>query len=299
MIRLSWDNDNTENKEEEVSEKKSLLEDKIAEKERAKGLSKIKFDWKKAKEASDQKLVFTIYGHKNDGKTSVSYGIPKKGETVAVFSFDHKSKRPLEQEFMQKSGMIADKNVFVLNTVAYLDKSTKELFLETSEVTYNFINYLFENMKDACGGKKPDWIVLDATEVMNNILENVMRFRNGIGVYSGISNFNVWKERKQYIDDIHNKCLNSVGKGVIYTTYIDREEIIKDGQVIKSKDMPKWIGNMMMQTDVVIRVESMFENNKPKYIARIESGSKLPKEYPSGTYDVTNKRLSDVLKEEI
>ena len=43
--------------------------------------------------------MFTVYGHKNDGKTTICYGIADPGDKVLVFSFDNKSDRPLDDGF--------------------------------------------------------------------------------------------------------------------------------------------------------------------------------------------------------
>jgi len=245
----------------------------------------IEFSYEKAEEVDDGKAVFTIYGLKGAGKTSVAYGLVGEGEKVITFSFDHKSKRPLKLPF------IKDTNAKVLNAVKPLDKSSKELYLLTSEVTYSYILFLLDEVEKK---EDPDWIIFDGTEVLSNILEMVMRKRHNLLPYQGIGNLNVWKERKQYIDDIHDKALGMVRKGLIYTMYTNKDEIIKDGEVIVKKDVPKWIGNIMLETDIVIKVESEFERDEKKYRALIES-SKLPFEFPEGVYDVTGKKLVDVL----
>lgn len=265
--------------------KGKLLEKKVEELKKLDEINEEGFSYEEAIEEDSEKIVFSIYGLKNDGKTSVAYGVFPKTDKVCVFSYDHKSTRPKKLPFLN------DLNIKVLNAVKLLDKSSKELYLHTSELTYKYNLWLLEQITEK---EKPDWIIFDGTEILSTILEMVMRKRNNLLPYQGIGNLNVWKERKQYIDDIHNKALSIAKKGVIYTMYTEKDEIIKDGQVIKKKDVPKWIGSVMIETDIVIKVESDFENGKKVYKAIIE-GSKLPDLFPEGIYDVTGKRLWEVL----
>jgi len=266
----------------------SLLKKKVEEIKQIEEKAKFEFSYEDAEEEDIGKLVFSIYGLKGAGKTSVAYGIPEEGEKVVVFSYDHKSKMPLAFPFLK------DKiKAKVLNAVKPLDKSSKELYLLTSEVTYEYNLFLLKKVEEI---EEPDWIVFDGTEVLSNILEMVMRKRNNLLPYQGIGNPNIWKERKQYIDDIHSKAMAIAKRGVIYTMYTEKDEIIKDGEVIRRKDVPKWIGSIMLETDVVIKTESEFEQGKKKYYAVIES-SKIPT-FPEGIYDVTGRRLIDVLRKE-
>ena len=143
----------------------------------------------------------------------------------------------------------------------------------------------------------PDWIMFDGTEDMSVIMEQVMRMHNNVSPYGGISNLNIWKERKQILDDIHAKSMGASKKGVIYTMYPTKDTIIdKDGIVIKSKDVPAWIGSVMKETDIVIHAESEIKDDKEVFFARIER-SKIQKEYPSGKHNITGIRFCDKMKE--
>ena len=235
----------------------------------------------------NSKKIITVYGHKNDSKTTTAIGVSQKGEKVAILSFDMKSDRPLDLDFIKNSGV----DIKAFNAILYLDKSTPELYQTTSEKTYVYVLKLLEAIKNKFN---PDWIIIDGSEFLNKILEQVMRKRNGVMPYQGIANINIWKERTQYIDDIHNQALNAASKGIIYTTYVSKDSVIKDGQVIQQKDMPKWLGDVMSQTDVIIRVVSNYDKGKSEYKAIIES-SKFPREYPPGEYVITGKRIYDVL----
>lgn len=238
-------------------------------------------------DSSNSKKVITVYGHKNDAKTTTAIGMAKNGEKVAILSFDMKSDRPLDLEFVKKGNI----DVKVYNAILYLDKSTPELYQATAEKTYIFVLKLLEGIKNKF---KPDWVIIDGSEFLNKILEQVMRKRNGVMPYQGIANQNIWKERTQYIDDVHNQALAASKKGIMYTTYVAKDSVIKDGNIIQQKDMPKWLGDVMSQTDIIIRVVTEITNGKTEYRAIIES-SKFPREYPPKEYVITDRRLYDVI----
>lgn len=238
-------------------------------------------------DTANSKKIITVYGHKNDAKTATAYGIAKKGEKIAVLSFDKKSDRPLQLDFIKKGGT----DIKVFDAILYLDKSTPELYQTTAEKTYIFVLKLLEGIKEKY---KPDWVIIDGSEFLNKILEQVMRKRNGVLPYQGVANQNIWKERTQYIDDVHNQALAAATKGIMYTTYVNKDSVIKDGQVIQQKDMPKWLGDVMAQTDVIVRVVTNYAGGKNEYKAIIES-SKFPKEFPPKEYIITDKKLIDVI----
>lgn len=251
--------------------------------------SDFEFDFDDSIDDGDRKEVYTVYGHKNDGKTTISYGIPHPGDKILVFSFDKKSTRPKDATYIVAGNV----TIKVIDAIQYLDKSSELKYLESSVKTHQFIISMLNQVKAKFG---PDWILFDGTEVMSGIMELVMRSKNNLKPYQGIANRSLWRERRQYIDDIHKKAMDIASKGVIYTMYSQKDEIIdNDGTVLKKVDIPKWIGSVMEETDIVIHAETKFENNKKVFYARVE-GSKIPDRYPDGMYNVTNKRFRDVVE---
>lgn len=268
----------------------SPLEEKRKQVEELNNLKKRTFNFDEEEDTEVKKEIFSVYGLKNDGKTTICYGIPAPNSKILVISFDNKSWRPLDLPYIKAAKL----EVKPINGLKYIDKSTADLYQATSDVTYDYILAMIEQSVDKFG---PDWIIIDATENLSGIMEQVMRLRNQLRPYQGISNLSVWKERKQYLDDIHNKAKSAAKKGVIYTMYADKDEIIdRDGTVIRKKDIPKWVGSIMQETDVTIRADATFDNrtNKRVYWAIVE-GSKLFESYPDGKYDVTGKRFVDVV----
>ena len=247
------------------------------------------FDFDEAEDSNEKKEIFTVYGHKNNGKTTISYGIPNPGDKILVLSFDKKSTRPKDAPYITNGKL----TISVKDAIKYLDKSSESKYLESSRKTHAFILSLLEQAKDKFD---PDWVMFDGTEVMSGIMELVMRSKNNLKPFQGVANRSLWRERRQYIDDIHNKASKIAKKGVIYTMYSQKDEVIdQDGTVLKKVDIPKWIGSIMEETDIVIHAEAKFENNKNMFYARVE-GSKLPEKYPDGMYNITNKRFRDVVE---
>jgi hypothetical protein len=247
------------------------------------------FDFDEAEDDGEKKEIYTVYGHKNNGKTTISYGIPHAGDKILVLSFDRKSTRPKDAPYIVNGKL----TISVKDAIKYLDKSSEQRYIESAIKTHAFVLALLDQAKEKFD---PDWVMFDGTEVMSGIMELVMRGRNNLKPFQGVANRSLWRERRQYIDDIHNRASQVAKKGVIYTMYSQKDEVIdKDGTVMKKVDIPKWIGSVMEETDIVVHAETKFENNKNVFYARVE-GSKLPDRYPDGMYNITNKRFRDVVE---
>ena len=121
-----------------------------------------------------------------------------------------------------------------------------------------------------------------------NEAEMVMRFSEGLRPAQGISNFNVWKIRRDLVADLHESACNAAKLGVIYTTYVDKDEVVLDGSLVTKKDVPRWFDVIMEQTDVVIRTFSKTDNSGTmKFFASVET-SKIPQIKTGRTVDVTD-----------
>lgn len=283
----------------EGKKKVSLMEQKLQE---AQELTD-DIDWDNVTLDLDtyDKLVFFIYGDKNDGKTVLAYSLMEDGDTALVISLDKQSHHAIKEipHLREKidNGTI---KIEVINASVYYNKTDSATMLVTAMKTYNYIVGILDrymdpkNEKYKIDGKKPTWVIIDGTERLNNILEMTMRKNNGIRPYDGISNFNLWKERNQYIDNIHEKSLDLSEKGVIYTSYIVVKEIINSATVVKSKEIPKWIGQIMEETNIQIKAEADRDGRTEKYYAHVIS--KRPSRYPNGKFDVTNRTLREAVE---
>ncbi len=239
-------------------------------------------------------MIITVYGLKGPGKTYSSFGLDG---TILCLSFDRKSETIHIEEFN------SDPRIIVEDAVKYLDKTTPSAYTASSEKTFKFICSkeepdigMLEKYKRE--GKRFDWVMLDCTEEMNKICEMVMRYRNGLMPSQGVANRNLWKDRRLYINAIHNAAVDIANKGVIYTTYTDENKIIKDGEIVALETMPKWIDVQMLETDVVIHVfvEQSYKTNERKFIGVVDS-SKY-KLFPTGKRaDITGKGLKALMKD--
>lgn len=221
------------------------------------------------------KYVIMIYGDKGTGKTVTALSF--QGE-LCVLSFDRKA-MPIKMSIYN-----GDERIHVFDAVKYMNWHPEKV-TESSSKTFDYILKILEH----CGEKiKPDWVVIDGTEIMEQIIEFAMRHRHGLGPFQGIANLNVWKERRLMLRQIHNKAYSIARKGIIYTTYTHYEDIVIDGELVTRKEVPKWIDVIMFETDTVLKTEY---NPRDRVFSVKVVTSKI-KELPTGkVYGVTNKPL--------
>jgi len=230
--------------------------------------------------ATPVKEVWLIFGDKGTGKTTVAMSFP--GETL-VLSFDRKS------AIIKYNMYNNDKRIHVFDVVKYMDYSSPEKMTESATKVFEYINYLLDNYTKKYS--QPDWVVIDGAQIFQQICEWTMRHRHNLGPFDGIANLNLWKERRMYIRQIHNKALNLAKRGVIYTTYVEKDEVVIKGEVVTRKDTPAWIDVLIYETDYVIY--TYHDETKKTYHVRVVS-SKNDKKIKSGTdIDVTNKKFSE------
>ena len=239
-------------------------------------------------------MILTVYGLKGPGKTYSSFCLDG---SILCISFDRKSETVHSQDFND------DPRIVVKDALRYLDKTTETAFTASSEKTFKYLVGkedpeigILEKYKQE--GKRFDWVMLDCTEEMNRICEMVMRYRAGLMPSQGVANRNLWKNRRLYINAIHNAAVDIANKGVIYTTYTDEQKIIKEGEIVALETLPKWIDVQMLETDVVIHVfvEQSYKTNERKFIGVVDS-SKY-KLFPTGKRaDITGKGLKALMKD--
>lgn len=236
------------------------------------------FDLTEAKSQSGE--TFTIYGHKGHGKTFLAYSFPG---TISVLSFDRKG---VPVKDLAYGGA---ERLKVFDAVRYHDMSSPEAWLESSDRTFRYINSLLDHIKEEV---KPDWIVLDGLEIYNQIAEMTMRYRNNLLPYQGVANMNLWKERRLYIRQLHYKALEIAKRGIIYTTYSEKDKVIVDGDVQTLSDVPRWVDVVLQETDVVLKIERKDDKNGVKHWCKVESSkTRIPTNH---IVDCTGKGILDV-----
>jgi len=225
-------------------------------------------------DVGDDKIIVTIYGRKGEGKTAIALAFEG---SMAVLSFDNKTAR------IHKS-MYPGKDVRIWNAVKYWNKTPAHI-TKTAAVTVEYVDKILSRI----AANPPDWIVVDAMELLNQVAEMNMRYAHDLSPTEGFSNRNWWKERKMTIEHIHSRAKSIAKRGVIYTTFSSIQQIIRNGEVVDTKEVPNWIGIVMEETDVVIKAYSDISASGTHFIAQIDS-NKVPVEYP----DMVTGRIIDV-----
>ncbi len=240
-------------------------------------------------EAGTGKIAIMDYGHKGEGKTGLALGIVTITEegtrpTVIGISLDRQT-APIKNLLY-----LNDPRIKVFDVIGIMDYGSPAQYLSSSEEAFIYLQGL---INDVIKPLNPDWVVIDGSEVLQNICEMVMRSRNNLMPFQGIANLNLWKERQMYLRQIHNSAMEAAKRGVIYTAYVEKDEIIEDGNFKSKKDHPKWIDVIMRETSVVIRTKSeQGRDGRLHFVASVESSkTRLPTGLRA---DVTGK---DAMKE--
>ena len=119
-----------------------------------------------------------------------------------------------------------------------------------------------------------------------------MRAKNNMALFSGVE-WTYWKERKMYLKQVHRAALAACKRGLVYTTYFDKESIYDHGQIIKSKDVPKWVGIQEEETDVTLRATYEPDKlNKPHFYISVENSKS--KSFKTGAkVEITDRGLTE------
>jgi len=255
-----------------------LNDDDKAQLEQKKEQKQKDYDFKFEEAENENHEVYTIYGLKGDGKTALAYSFDG---TKAVLSFDKKSVLTKNNLFNE------NKSIKVYDAIKYMDENP-ETFVESCMKTYDYCVFLLENIAK----EKVDWIVIDGLEIFTRIGEMVMRGRHGLTVIQGIANRNLWKERRLLLRALHKKATEASKKGIIYTTYTDKDEIVEDGELVSKKTVPKWTDVVMEQTDIVLHVYSKQEDDTRKFYVDVITSKNDKKVKTGKTIDVTDFKTS-------
>lgn len=244
---------------------------------------KKKFEFKE--DTNLGKIIITIFGRKGEGKTTTAMMFPGK---ISVLSFDNKSLHVKINSYENTD------RIKVYDAVEYYDQDP-DYVTEAAIETYEYIKFLLTNIAEK---DKPHWILIDGLEILTKIAEMVMRNNHGLKPFQGVSNRNIWKERRFIIDQIHNTAAKIAKKGVIYTVYTAKDEIVEEGTIITKKDVPKWFDSVMYETDITLQVQSVYDKVEGSKHTVTVSNSKFDQMFKTGeVIDTTDKPFTDRIKD--
>ena len=229
-------------------------------------------------------VVITIYGKKGEGKTHLAFTLPG---THSCISFDRKSQRiAMKPEF--------ENRITVYDGIKYYDRTDANIWLESSSKSWKFIQKTLDRIESI---DRPDWIDIDGGEIVHQMFEMVMRNRNDIRAFQGIANKNIWKYRRMLIGQLLSRCQEVAKLGVVWTSYIVQDKIMKDGDYVSIEDIPKWIDAVLYETDSLIRVYRRTGKDGQQFLACVES-SKWDALKNGPKIDVTDKGMRKLLSKD-
>lgn len=247
--------------------------------------SNIKFDL--TPDNSQGKIVITIHGSKNGGKSTAAFLITtgrlggfRLGNTLAI-SFDDKTKTTVDQFFKNEPITVHDGTKYYSE-----DPMTKT---KSGYISYLYLQELLKSQPK----NKYDWVFLDGLTVESEILEMSMRYINGLKPTQGFANRNIWKDRGSMLRTLHNLAVKIANIGVIYSTYSEKDEIIKDGETVSKEDIPKYVDVVMIKTDVVLKATKANGKSGNIFYLTVE-GTKFRQYYDHGILlPITDRTLKE------
>jgi hypothetical protein len=122
------------------------------------------------------------------------------------------------------------------------------------------------------GYDRPDWLLIDALEIYKEKTEYKMRSHQNLRPYEKISQdgWAVWHQRTNFMDAIDIYAKQLAKKGIIYTSYIAFKEVKTTTGTI-TLVAPKWAGNTMTRTRIVVKVEGKKSTDGKEFFAIVES----------------------------
>ena len=98
------------------------------------------------------------------------------------------------------------------------------------------------------------------------------------------------------LNSLYVSILSKSNKGIIYTCYPSTEETKSEGNTIDIKEIPTYVGDVLLQTTILIRVKTVPNpiSGGKKFYAIIDSKYK---DIKSGSqFDITDELLSKFIK---
>ena len=250
------------------------------------------FDFSEPKKM--QKLVGTIVGTKNAGKTTNAMNLY---ESVLLIDFDGNGVDNKDTLVSRK--IMKAENIYVLNASKYLsDKPQPSEYM---------LNYLY--IKEACRKFKGkyDGIVVDTLDGLEEMLVERSRYLYGsstgvTATKSGLT-WQGWQERTNTLNELWHLFIDTVKVGVTYVTDYRFIEKVQEGKSITIQ-VPKWFDIVRRESKYLIEIDQYpnFEKNTVEVKAKIWGSKNEKLLTPATEVDITGykpiinkKRLSELI----
>lgn len=205
------------------------------------------------------KMVIVVHGEKGAGKTTTLYSLPGR---KLVLTFDNKS-----QGIWAGEPFRFDPNIKIVNAVRYYKDTQPEEITESADKTIRYLKYAIEQYKESW---RPDWVILDAFEVIEQLAEMKMRYMHKVGPTQGFAELSWWKDRRIIIRDIYRSALDAALMGVAMSVYTEYKNIIEEGSIRATKKAPRYVDAVLMETDIVMEATSEYAPLIKDYMFKVQ-----------------------------
>jgi len=164
--------------------------------------------------------------------------------------------------------------IHVLRGMEHYREGTDALRLITSGLTQKYIDDLLlrwipQHCKKNYEIDKPDFVLVDDLQILQNVYNHAMRQSFGFGVYD-VFNWKNWTRRNQFVNETHRLANNLCGEALVYCTYEKwQDKKMEDGKEVSVK-VPAWAGDIEKKTDTLIEASSM-EGETMSFMAQVKS----------------------------
>lgn len=225
-------------------------------------------------------VPWCIFGGKGVGKTTLSMGL--HGEVkVTHLNFDNTAVRI-------KNSRYSNSKVTVLDAARYINELD---MVRTGALTLKYV-------KELVIANPADVIVVDPLQSLVECAEAQMRQDAKIDTFIKGVEFQVWKQRKFILRELHHFFSSRAKLAVIYVTNEDTKVEKEDFVEKTTRTVPRWMDIIEDQCLVVVHVFTRITPAGMRRFARIES-SKLDKPATWELYDISEvSTLTRIAKQE-
>ena len=137
---------------------------------------------------------------------------------------------------------------------------------------------------------RPHYVIHDGLDILSEIEEMRMRFHQKLKPFQGFAERSYWKQRRLGLRELLELSIRVATDGVIFVTYVEQKDIYKDGAVVETREVPKWLDLIEKRTDVWLRCLRFDDLPKKKSVFQVVVKSSKLLGFPQGqVFDVTGK----------